>query len=108
MNHLVIFNGNTQSNRRSSSLNAKFRTSPLTRLHSFSRPNIFSHISNYTTTHKLFLSNDIELVKNLDFDKNCISFPQTAPTGEALRQAIDNNPEIVNHRLGLTKKPLKS
>ncbi len=106
MNHLVIFNGNTQSNRRSSSLNAKFRTSPLTRLHSFSRPNIFSHISNYTTTHKLFLSNDIELVKNLDFDKNCISFPQTAPTGEALRQAIDNNPEIVNHRLGLTKKPL--
>lgn len=106
MNHLVIFNDNTQSNRRSSSLNGKFRNGPKTKLHSLSRPNIFSHISNYTTTHKLFLSNDVELVKNLDLDTNFVSFPQTAPTGEALRQAIDNNPEIINHRLGLTKKPL--
>ena len=93
---------NTILLRRNRSTNIMKRKLPKKCLSiSYSKPDLFAHASNYINTHKLFLSNDIEAVKNLDMD---INFKSQAPSGESLRQAIDYNQEARNYRLGLSKR----
>lgn len=88
--------------KRNKSTNIMKRKNPKKCLSiSYSKPDLFSHASNYINTHKLFLSNDIEAVKNLDMD---IIFKSQSTSGESLRQAIDYSQETKNYRLGLSKR----